>query len=158
MVEQRATWKEMEEKWIIPKLDLAGNNTTATTTATHCEPICSTIRGLPRPETEYARRQRTSSASDPTNPRWRHDNVIDLELDTDHYNTDELTADDLIETGSLRKDIQKILNMDIDDQGRPIHNLTTDLPNPYMRYSKKEDGKSNTRSKSKSKKSKSLKL
>ena len=132
MIEERASWKEMEETWYLPKLNLAGNNKRP-------EPITSIHRGLPRPETEYTRQQRQISSD----PRWRHDNVLDLKLDTNHYSTDPEVE---LDSGPLRKDIRRILNMDIDDQGRQIH-IPADVPNPYRRYSKK-DGKSNRSKKS----------
>ena len=136
MIEQRATWKEMEERWHIPRLELAGNNT--------IEPIHSSIRGMPRPETEYARQKRATDS----NPRWRYDNVLDLDLDID-----QASSDDYVETtGSVRSDIERILNLDIDDEGRQIH-IPTNMPNPYLRYSKSRNGKS-TNSRGKSRKGK----
>ena len=133
MIEERAKWKEMEEKWHIPRLELAGNN---------LEPIHGTIRGLPRPETDYARQQRAIDS----NLRWRYDNVLDLELDMEDFQ--ERSPEDDQETGPVRSDVQRILNMDIDEEGRILH-IPAKMPNPYLRYSKnKEDKSSNSRGKS----------
>ena len=143
MIEERALWKEIEETWLLPKLDLAGNNKRL-----H-RPINSIYCGLPRPETEYARKQRKSSSD----PRWRYDNVIDLELDSNHYNTDPEVE---LESGPLRKDIRRILNINIDDQGHQI-NIPVETSNPYMRYTKKQDGKSSS-NKDRSRRAKSPKL
>ncbi len=61
-----ALWDESEEKWIIPRLDLAGNNLVKS--------IPTSIEGAFRPETDYSRLNDSGR-------RCRHDNILCLDLD-----------------------------------------------------------------------------
>jgi len=61
-----ASWDESEEKWVIPRLDLAGNNLV--------KPIPTSIEGAFRPETDYSRLIDSVR-------RCRHDNILQLDLD-----------------------------------------------------------------------------
>ena len=61
-----ASWDESDEKWIIPRLDLAGNNLVKS--------IPTSIEGAFRPETDYSRLNDSGR-------RCRHDNILCLDLD-----------------------------------------------------------------------------
>lgn len=67
-----ASWDELEEKWVIPRLDLAGNNLV--------KPIPTSIEGAFRPETEFSRSLR-QQLNDSGTRRCRHDNILCLDLD-----------------------------------------------------------------------------
>lgn len=57
-LERRAQWNEEASAWLIPRLELAGNSRRMR------RPISA--KGLPRPETEYARHRKAYDS----NPRW----------------------------------------------------------------------------------------
>lgn len=120
----RAVWNAETEDWTIPRLDISGN-------ARRSERMVS-VSGLPRPESEYARRCRQNDS----NPRYRYDNVIDLELERPERTTQDYEGPDV-----TKSQISDILNMtlfdDIDPNGNVQYAASTGPKNPYYRYDKK---------------------
>ena len=68
-LEQRAAWNDAEDKWVMAGIEHAGNRVNPR------RPISAA--GLRRPESEYARHR----AQHTNNPRYKADNVAQLELD-----------------------------------------------------------------------------
>ena len=67
-----AEWNESREEWFIPNLDLACNNNPDI-----IEEIPTAHKEGFRPETQYSKHKKVM---DP-DPRWRHDNILQLDLD-----------------------------------------------------------------------------
>jgi len=140
----RAVWNAEAEEWSIPRLDITGN-------ARRSQRMVS-VNGLPRPESEYTRKCRRHD----TNPRYRYDNVIDLELERP-----DRTTQDYEGPGMAKSQLSDILNMtmfdEIDPSGDVQYTTSTSPKNPYYQYDKKsasEDGSSKSkRSKAKSSRS-----
>jgi len=136
----RAVWQEEQEVWVIPRMDLTGNNLRPQR--------FSSANGLRRPETEYARHRKQYD----TNPRYKYDNVAQLELDM----PDRTTQD--YEGPSMISRISPILNADLNDDNEDevqFSAIETGTGNPYLRYNPEEasnenDGGSGNYSKKKS--------
>lgn len=112
-----AKWRESDETWVLPEIDLAGNN---------IKPILTASKDSHRPDSDYAKYKRQRDS----NPRWRHNNVISLKLDT--LGKASKSHDD----PSSKSDVTHILNMDINDDDEHIDVHNYDVPgNPYMRFS-----------------------
>ena len=99
-----AEWDDEDEKWIIPKLELAGNVVVK-------NQIPTSIAGLPRPESDYARYQKKI---DPKNPRWRYNNVSQFDLEM----PDRATSSYGDGSEELSDHIERIVNMSIDQDSR----------------------------------------
>ena len=134
----RAVWDEGKQTWSIPALKHQRGEQHL------LEERPMTSQSLHRPETDYARRRRMV---DP-NPRWRTDNIVDLEMSMPARSTP--ACDD---PNTLSK-IRAILAMDIND---PVEQL----PTPKSRIKHREnqflslgDGKSKSRRKNDKSKSK----
>ena len=89
------------------------------------EKIPTCVQGAFRPETQYARQMKLD---DPANPRWRHDNIIQLELDFPDRITQEFIGDD-----STTSHVAPILDMAID----------ADWNDPYLWYTTESKKKRN---------------
>ena len=63
-------WDEAEERWRIPALKIEGRDLDV------MRERSMTSQSLHRPETDYARQRRLVD----TNPRWRTEDVVDLEI------------------------------------------------------------------------------
>lgn len=112
-----AKWRESEETWFIPRLDLVG---------TKIKPILRISEDSIRPESEYTKKMRQR---DPTNMRWRQKNVINLSLDA--VGKVSQTFD-----SSSKSNVNRILNLDIDDNNENQTNVHVGIVpgNPYLRY------------------------
>lgn len=111
-----AKWKESDETWFIPKLDLAGNN---------IKPIITSVEGAFRPVSDYTKFKKKR---DP-NPRWREDNVINLDLDVLEKVSQSYNGP------ASESSVTQYLNMDIEDEDEQITVHNFDVPgNPYMKY------------------------
>ena len=64
-----AKWDEAQEKWIIPRVDLAGNNYAI-------KAIPSSVKGAFRPETEFSHHCKLNK-----NSIHNHNNILELNLD-----------------------------------------------------------------------------
>ena len=92
-------WDEAEEKWKIPNLEIKGGEIDVIRERT------MTRQSLHRPETEYAKQRRDVDS----NPRWRTENVVDLEMTVPARSTPH--RDDPNTVGKIRA----ILAMDLYD-------------------------------------------
>ena len=111
----RSVWKESDEMWIIPTLDIERNNIRRRQ---------HSIPGLPRPESEYARHRKKLDKS----ARWRYDNVINLDLIPPDQCAQEYE-------GGTVSNVSHILDMDIDDESERVSIDDDNVPgNPYLRY------------------------
>lgn len=123
----RAVWNEEEERWFIPRMN------PSTRTAFIVGPFHSTDEKLLRPETEYARVQRVK---DPSNIRFRTQNVIDLELDRP-VRLSEIHSG----SGQVSSKVSEILKMKIGDGSLNKIRPERDFPlNPYLHYRPKTSG------------------
>ena len=92
-------WDEAEEKWKIPDLEIKGGEIDV------IRERSMTRQSLHRPETDYAKQRRDVDS----NPRWRTDNVVDLEMTVPSRSTPH--RDD---PNTISK-IRAILAMDLND-------------------------------------------
>jgi hypothetical protein len=128
----RAVWNEEEERWFIPKINPLNPSTNA---AFSVGPFQSSDEKLLRPETEYARVQRVK---DPTNVRFRSQNIIDLELDR------RIPLNQIHNgSGQVSSKVSEILKMKIGDGSLNKIRPERDFPNnPYLHYRPKTSAKS----------------
>ena len=116
----RAIWQEEEDKWIVPRLDITGN-------ALRPQRSVS-ARGLSRPETEYSRQRKQYDS----NPRYKHDNVISLDIDMPERTTQDYDGPD------MDSRIGPVLGMTLadDDDGEEVRfsAVPNSLGEPYRRY------------------------
>ena len=119
----RAVWNEDEQRWEIPRLNLSGN-------AILMKKRMMNNQGLSRPETEYSRKMRTKDS----NPRYRQDNIINLEIEMPGRSTESYD-------GSYRnRTICDILDSSINDEMEELSASSfveneNDVPgNPYFEY------------------------
>ena len=85
MIQKRATWDEQLDNWVLAPLagaDAEGNGQAQL----EPRPRCAVGDG-PRPLCEYARI--AASTSEYNNPRFRHDNILSLELDPPERTTQD---------------------------------------------------------------------
>lgn len=114
-----AKWRESDETWFIPKLDLAGNN---------IKPIRTSTKDAHRPESNYTRQKKKHDPS----LRWRQNNVVTLNLDV----LDKVSQS--YNGPSSESRVTDILNMDIDDEDENIidtHNSDIPSNNISMHHS-----------------------
>jgi len=136
IIEQRATWSEERDAWIVPFLRLAGNNLRRVDLRRRVASPTSR-----RPETQYARTRRNHDKD----TRFRVDNLLDLELDMEdgapplqHY-SDAVAAGPGAE--ACRPPVLRVLDMALDDDGPVSEEEEQEedrgpLPpsSPYLRY------------------------
>jgi kinesin family protein 3/17 len=128
----RAVWNEEEERWFIPKINPLNPSTNA---AFSVGPFQTSDEKLLRPETEYARVQRVK---DPTNIRFRSQNIIDLELDR-RIRLNQIHSG----SGQISSKVSEILKMKIGDGSLNKIRPERDFPNnPYLHYRPKTSAKS----------------
>ena len=73
-IESRATWDEESDNWLLPRLELAGNQIRPKRPMANPSSI--------RPESEYGRNRKKYD----NNPRYKADNIVDMELEmADRY-------------------------------------------------------------------------
>jgi len=120
-IQVRATWSDDIDDWILPNIHLSGSSTRIRRPGS--------ALGLKRPTTEYARLAK--NLGDP-NPRYRADNVINLDLDMP-----ERTVEDF--DGNVSQKIQNTINTGLNDDEDEIALMNSETqPNVY--YVFKEDG------------------
>jgi len=120
-VELRATWSEDIDDWILPNLHLSGNTLRVKRPGS--------ALGLKRPTTEYARLAK--NLGDP-NPRYRADNVINLDLDMPERTVEEFD-------GNVSQKIQNTINTGLNEDEDEIAIMNSETqPNVY--YVFKEEG------------------
>jgi kinesin family protein 3/17 len=143
----RAVWKDEAETWVIPRAEITGN---ALRPSRHVS-----ASGLKRPETEYSRHRKQYD----TNPRYKYDNTIALELDMPERTTQDY------EGPSMVSRISPVLSMslaDDNDDEVQFSAVENSLGNPYLQYQgdgggdggrgeRENDGGANNKSKEKSK-------
>lgn len=66
-----AKWDVAQERWMIPRIDLAGNNQKIV------QPIPTSVKGAFRSETTFSRRRKLIDK----NPRLNHENILELNVD-----------------------------------------------------------------------------
>ena len=143
-IEKRAQWKEEEDNWHIPRLDLAGNRELNKIGG---RPISSSK--LRRPETEFARNRRQYDPS----PRYRQESIISMDLDPSEKTTQEFEGPGMVSR------IDRVLGMDIDEDDEEVQfSVEPPTPNPYMNYGGNDNvgqtgGEEKTREKSQKTKS-----
>jgi len=117
----RAVWNEDEDVWQIPNLHLSGN-------ALAFNDTLGLPRYLMRPETEKAKLMRQTDQ----NPRWRQDNIINLQLEK----PDRSTFD--YDFPKSKNKLLAYLETSISDPLEEVKSTPTVEkefpPNPYMRY------------------------
>jgi hypothetical protein len=91
-------WDEAEERWKIPSLEIKGGEIEA------IRERSMTRQSLHRPETDYARQRRDVDS----NPRWRTENVVDLEMTVPARSTPHRDDPNTV------KKIRTILAMDLE--------------------------------------------
>lgn len=124
-----AKWQESNETWVIPRLDLAGNN---------IKPIITSVKDAHAPESDFAKYKKQQDS----NPRWRQHNAVNLNLHT--LGNMSQTFDGT----SSESNVTHVLNMDIEDDDEYVHNHNFDVPgNPYMRLSEVKNNKRRSKGK-----------
>ncbi|CAM9722802.1 unnamed protein product [Chrysoparadoxa australica] len=118
MIERRAQWQEESSMWIVPRLELSGNNLR--------RPRPVSANGLTRPETEYARHRKQYDG----NPRYKYDNIIHQELDLPERTTQEY------EGPGMRSQVQPAVEMSLDADEEEVTFTAPDTapPQPYLQY------------------------
>jgi len=121
-IKDKATWDEDNATYILPRTGLMGNNLRGR------RPISAA--NSRRPETEYARRRKAQSK----NPRYRSDNIVDMELDMPERTTSEYESG-----GMARRNVQAALDaalQDGQDDEEILLEARENLPdfNPYLNY------------------------
>ena len=99
-VEKRALWNEEEDEFAMPKLEISGNSLRVKRPGSAV--------GLKKPTSEYARIAR--NLGEP-NPRYRQEDIINLDLDLPERTTEEY---DGLVSQRVQNTVQSLLN-DIDD-------------------------------------------
>jgi len=121
-IELRAQWSEEIDDWVLPNLHLSGNSLRAKRP--------SSALGLKRPTSEYARLAKNLGD---TNPRFRYDNIMQLDLDM----PPEKYLDEF--DGTLSQKVQNTINTGLNEDEDEISMLNLESqPNVYFVY--KEDG------------------
>ena len=126
----RAVWKEDEEEWWLPRIDLAPYNNLP---QQDIERVTTGTRR--RPETQFSQKQRQT---DPSNFRYRQLNVLDLDLNLGNRQTQDYDA-----SSQAKSNFHEIIAMKITD---PLETLTksetANTKRPYLRFnSKNKSGK-----------------
>jgi hypothetical protein len=100
-----AKWDEAQEKWIIPRIDLAANNNQKKLV----RPIPTSVKGAFRPETEFSRRRKLM---DKKNPRHNHENILDLTFE----------YPDPVSINSTEPDVSKEIRIDVKQSYEEVFN------------------------------------
>jgi len=117
-MEARAVWNDEEETWLIPRLEVAGNQVRGR------RPTSAT--NLRRAETEYARHRKQYDPS----PRYRYDNIASFELEqpertTEDYEGPQMTSRvNPVLASNLTAEEEELLNSAVE----------TGPSNPYNTY------------------------
>ena len=99
-VEKRAIWSEEEDEFVVPKMEISGNSFRVKRPGSAV--------GLKKPTSEYARIAR--NLGEP-NPRYRQEDIINLDLDLPERTTEEY---DGLVSPKVQNVVQSLLN-DLDD-------------------------------------------
>eukprot|EP00742_Colponemidia_sp_Colp-10_P004246 GILJ01004530.1.p1 GENE.GILJ01004530.1~~GILJ01004530.1.p1 ORF type:complete len:795 (-),score=178.48 GILJ01004530.1:126-2510(-) len=121
-IESRAEWSDENDEWIIPRIQYAGNSVRPK------RPPSAV--GLKRPTTEYSRIAR---AMGDMNPRYRHDNIINMDLDMPDRSTE-----DYAQTGGKSQRVHSALQAALNDEEDMTFIQSDSMPNVYFTYT--EDG------------------
>ena len=120
-LERRAIWSDEVENWQLARLDLAGNQVRPR------RPVSA--GGLRRPETEHVRQRKQY---DP-NPRYKADNIINLELDPADRTTQDYEGSDMVSR------VNQIINLPLGQEEEEIVVAPdSGMGNPYQQY--QDDG------------------
>ncbi len=119
-IEKRAVFKDEDDQWVIPKLDLSGNALRADVS----RPLSN--GKLRRPETEFARQRKQFD----TNPRYKYDNILSMDLDPNEKTTQEFAGP------GMKSRVDMILAMDMNgDEGDEIaFDNAQPISSPYLSY------------------------
>ena len=117
-VESRAQWNNEIDDWVLPHLQLSE------TSLRKKRP--DSALGLKRPVSEYARMAKNFGES---NPRYKYDNILQLELDMPERTTEDYEGTTISQR--LQNTINTALNED-EDETSVIHN--EGQPNIYLEF------------------------
>jgi kinesin family protein 3/17 len=136
-IEKRAAWNDQEDMWLIPKLDVSGNRVRLN------RPMANPKQR--RPETEFAKSKRIQGVD--TNPRYRSENIVNLDLDMP-----ERTTQDYEGVGASSR-VDSILGMNLNDESEEVSfDIGSTTTSPFMQYNGDDDDRT-SKDKSKSKRS-----
>ena len=116
-IEARSLWNAEAESWSLPNQGLAANVLRATRRQT-------SANGLLRPETEYARQRKQYD----TNPRYRHDNIINMEMDMPERTTQEFEGPGM----TSRVTSTLMTPLDVADEEVVFEAVPNTLGSPYL--------------------------
>jgi len=119
-IEKRAQYNQEEDMWMLPKLELSGNQLRSKLG----RPISSSR--LRRPETEYSRHRKHFDG----NPRYKYDNIVNMELDMPEKTTQDFEGPQMVSR------VDNVLAVDIyTDEGDDVSFSNDSGPgNPYLHY------------------------
>jgi kinesin family protein 3/17 len=103
-IEKRAVFKEEDDQWIIPKLDLSGGNIFFMNQKESLIGRPVSNAKLRRPESEFARQRKQFDV----NARYKYDNILSMELDGSEKTTQEFAGP------GMKSRVDMILSMDSD--------------------------------------------
>jgi hypothetical protein len=127
-IEKRAVFNGEEDQWLIPKIDLTGNQLRAGNVS---RPLSN--GKLRRPETEFARQRKQFDS----NSRYKYDNTLSLDLDPFEKTTQEFSGP------GMKSRVDQFLGMDINgggggQGGEDPDEITFDtagpISSPYLSY------------------------
>eukprot|EP00981_Chlorochromonas_danica_P013799 scaffold6861_cov248-Ochromonas_danica.AAC.2 len=121
-IEKRAQYVEEEDVWVVPRVELAGNNVKASVS----RPMATKGR---RPETDFSKQRKQFDA----NPRYKVDNILNLELDGPERTTQEFAG-----PGMVSK-VDPVLDMDFNGGGDGDDvafdgSVAQPISSPYLSY------------------------
>ena len=128
----RARWNDEDDKWIIPRLEFTDGSVFQ-------NGIKNGYHGMQQPELDYTRTMRKSN---PTNLRFRRENVINLGLEMPDRTTQEYDGSGVV--SNVSEILEMHWNYDETDGGDGDHiPFPRDFPrNPYHRFGDEEVSKS----------------
>mmetsp|Transcript_21347 Transcript_21347/g.65157 ORF Transcript_21347/g.65157 Transcript_21347/m.65157 type:complete len:218 (-) Transcript_21347:2964-3617(-) len=118
-IEARSVWDGEADTWSLPRQDLAGN-------VLRAERRAGSAAGLLRPETEYARQRKQYDV----NPRYKHDNIINMEVDLPESTTQEFEGPGMVS----RVNATLSTPLDLPDEDVVFQAVENTLGNPYLHY------------------------
>jgi len=121
-IQKRAQWDDEKGEWILQRINYAGNNVRAK------RPFSDS--GARRPVSEFAK---IASAMGDQNPRYKNENIINLDLDMPERTTQDYTGPD--------NRTQAVLNSVFSEDADATNPAAQSTANVYFSYSPKDDEK-----------------
>lgn len=133
-IEKRAVYKEDEDVWVIPKMELAGSALQRAAGGGNAQLRMQAHNKLRRPETDFARQRKQFD----NNPRFKYDNILNMDLDAPEKTTQEFMGP------HMRSKVDEVLAIDmttLEDQDVSYEPAGSQaISSPYLSYGSMNGG------------------